>query len=200
MCRFMLSVILAMALDSRPPTPRYKPVLPRDAKPYESAKYTQSIAVVDRRDSIRQVSIEDLDSKWHQSGGMEGVRGVRSEKFRSVPSDLKSWIGDISVRNSLGYDQENRGILRNYPNGTRFDDILSHAGAVFEHRVREKVNGRWRSTVVYSNPDSRPTGYNGLQVTCASCHDQAGTGSYGAGLVPGGDTVLSDPLDWSLVK
>lgn len=201
MCRLTLSLLLVTALDSQPPqTPAYKPKLPTGAERYESARYTQSIAVVNGRDEIDQIPIENLEPKWRHSGGMEGIRGVRSEKFRTVPRGLESWIGDISVRNSLGYDQDNRGIKRNYPDGTRFDDVLWHEGAVFEHRVREKVKGRWRSTVVYSNPRARPAGYTGLKDTCASCHEQAGTGSYGAGLVPGGDTVLSDPLDWSLVK
>jgi len=183
----------------------YKPILPDTSKRFEPAIYTQEIAVTNGRDRIDKVEITDLpDRRWHQSGGMQGIdRSLwKSEKYRSIPGGVEpNWIANISVRNSLGYMQNNRGIVRQYPDGTRFDDVLSNAdGKVFEHRVREKKDGRWKSTVVYSDPAARPKGYEGLKVTCASCHDQAGTGNYAAGLVPGGDTILSDPLEWDRSK
>jgi cytochrome c len=71
---------------------------------------------------------------------------------------------------------------------------------MFEHRVRSKDSGRWYSRIEYVDEAARPDGYTGLKVSCASCHSEAGTGKYNDGLVPGGDTVLSDPLDWSLVR
>ena len=131
---------------------------------------------------------------------MHGIKGAVSEKFRTLPAEPKNWVGVIQVKNSFGYMQPNRGMKREYPDGSRFDDVLSYQGVVFEHRMREKKEGKWKSRVAYSNEKARPPGYTGLTATCASCHSEAGTGKYGVGLVPGGDTVISDPLPWTLAR
>jgi hypothetical protein len=125
---------------------------------------------------------------------MEGIKGWKSDLYRYVPYEPDHWIGDISVLNSFNNFQKNRGHLRSYPDGTEFHDVLSKDDVVFEHRIREKVNGKWESYVAYKNVDARPEGYTGLTQSCASCHEKAGTGGYAVGLVPGGDTVLSDPF------
>lgn len=177
---------------------------PPGMEEYAAATETQEIAVTDGRDRISRVAIRRLEGKWHQSGGMEGVQGFRSKKFRLLPRPVKTVVGRVQVKfrasNGRMQTTENWGLKRTYPNGTRFDDVLSNDdGQVFEHRTRYKDNdGHWIEEVAYENPDARPQGYVGLKVSCASCHDQAGTGEYGVGLVPGGDTVLSDPLDWSV--
>lgn len=151
---------------------------------------------------IEEVGVEHLDPKWQMSGGMVGLSGWRSDKFRLLPrgESVKTWTDYADVLNIYGVLQKNKKIIRSYPNGTRFDDILSDVhGKVFEHRVRTKGDdGRWRSEVIYEDKSVRPVGYTGLSVSCASCHREAGTGSYGVGLIPGGDTVISDPLDWSV--
>ena len=82
------------------------------------------------------------------------------------------------------------------PDGTVFVDVLSNAdGRVFEQRVREKDGGEWKSYVHYRDRSAYPKGYAGLKgQTCIECHQQAGTGGYGVGLVPGGDGVISDKI------
>lgn len=185
-------------------------LLPDGAERYEPTKWTQAIDVIDGRRRIDQVPIADIDSKWHQSGGMEGIdkKLWTSEKYRVRPAGSKTWIDDIVVKNGKTYrdsdgtvkeaTQKEKGIVQEFVNGTRFDDVLKNSdGVVFEHRMRAKADGKWASKVLYANEDARPAGYTGLKVTCASCHNQAGTGGYGVGLVPGGDTVLSESLDWS---
>lgn len=174
--------------------------LPDGATEYQSAKYTQSISILNDRDVVVPTHIRWVDAKWHQSGGMAGLTGWTSRKYKTLPEGTRvvSRIASIQVKNSYGYFQPNRGIVRSYPDGTRFDDVLATAKGVFEHRMREKVDGKWESSVIYRNVANRPQGYTGLKVTCGSCHEVAGTGGYNAGLVPGGDTVLSDPLDWSV--
>jgi hypothetical protein len=175
--------------------------MPEGMVRYTPAKWTQEIAVTDGLDRITPVPIARLEAKWHVSGGMVGVQGWTSEKYKYVPPGGVSWIGNILVKNSLGHLQPNRGILRHYPEGTRFDDVLSNAeGRVFEHRTREKVGGVWKSRVLYKNAAEWPRGYTGLRQSCASCHDEAGSGGYAVGLVPGGDGVLSDALDWTLTE
>lgn len=185
------------------PRPWSSPVAaPSGAREYKATVWTQNISVLDGYDRIAWARITDLEAKWHGSGGLVKLKGWRSDKYRYIPvPGVKHWVGDIQVLNSLGYYQANRGILRSYPDGTRFDDVLTNTqtGKVFEHRTRTKVNGRWRSTVPYADGSQRPQGYEGLRQSCASCHNQAGSGGYAVGLVPGGDGVLSDPLDWSLV-
>jgi hypothetical protein len=148
-------------------------LLPDKAEKFKRDGNTQSVYVLNDSDVIEQVSI----------------------KYRTVPDAVKYMVKSIEVWNGSNF-QSNRALVRDYPDGSRFDDVLSHEGIVFEHRMREKVNGRWRSKVIFSNVDARPNGYHGLKVTCASCHEEAGTGGYGEGLVPGGDTIISDPMQW----
>lgn len=180
---------------------------PAGAVEYKPAKYTQAIfrdvtTGVDVA-QLRLVPIADLEDKWQRSGGFSKDVKFTSRKFRSG-GDPKYSIQFIAVLNSFGHFQNEQGLTRVYPDGARFDDILSNAdGVVFEHRVREKAEGRWKSRVAYKNADARPAGYNGLKATCASCHEGdagPGTGGYGVGLVPGGDGVLSSPMEWKTVS
>lgn len=174
--------------------------MPKGATKIPKAQYTQSIFVLDGRDVIEKVPIGKLESKWHQSGGIEGIQGVQSDKYRTLPrgKSVKHWLERIEVKNSFGHYQPNLAIVRAYPVGTRFDDILSYKGKVFEHRMRERIAAGWRSRVIYRDSKAYPPGYTGLKQSCSSCHGEAGSGEYGVGLVPGGDGALSDPLDWSI--
>lgn len=211
------SFFIKPAVEPAPKThPDYEPDIPEGAVKFNGTKYTQSIAVVNDRDSIRVFPIKDTpDKRWHQPGGLLDVKGWKAEKFRYLPAGtkVKEFIANIEVENSIPnglrkpdgtpdhYRQHNRGLARQYPAGTRFDEVLrnSDTGKVFEHRSRTKQdNGKWQSIVEFKDEEARPAGYTGLKVTCSSCHLEAGTGKYDAGLVPGGDTVFSDPLPWHL--
>lgn len=168
---------------------------------YKSDEWTQSIFTFYSTDRvIRRVPIEKLEAKWHQSGGMEGIKGVVSRKYKTQPSPVVQRLDFIEVEftDTAGQKQKQKelGIVRSYPDGTRFEDKLYYNDILFEHRVREKKDGKWDSFIEFREILARPPGYNGLKASCASCHNQAGTGLYGVGLVPGGDTVLSDPFDW----
>src|ERR1051325_8664605 len=139
--------------------------IPADAVEYTPAKYTQSIFRLDERRTIRPVLVSSLIGKWHQSGGMEGVSGYVSRKFKTIPpgEKVKTWQTMLPVKNSYGYYQYETGITRSYPDGTRFDDVLINSkGDVFEHRVRQKDKGVWTEGAVYVNVDARPVGYKGL--------------------------------------
>lgn len=173
--------------------------LPPGMVPYQRSRFTQSIAVVDGRDQILRVSRALLAAKWRSSGGMEGVTGWTSTVYRNeIASRPKVWVGNISVKNSFGYFQQNRGYKREYADGSVFMDVLSAKdGTVFEARRLEKVDGKWKPSTMYADATARPKGYAGLQVACASCHsgpDGPGTGGYGVGLVPGGDGIISAPF------
>jgi hypothetical protein len=179
-------------------------------------------------DVIEKVRVQE--PKWRKAGGLENIPGWISLKYRTLPAAPSYRVGSISVRNGFlrlrsgltrfgdpfvreseatedeksgaeEVTQENRAIVREYPVGARFDELLLNLkGELFEHRTRVKSRTGWRSFISHSAPESRPRGYTGLKVTCASCHEEAGTGKYAEGLVPGGDTVLSDPLDWDVLR
>lgn len=195
----------------------YDPEIPKAASSYDSAKWTQSISVLNSGgidyDIIKPFKIAEMeDKRWHQAGGMQGIKGWSAKRYRLLPSPVTYRVEDIEIENSIPtgktkpdgtpehFRQKNRGIVRVYPDRTRFDELLYNGDKLFEHRVREKVDGQWESRVAYKDVESRPEGYTGLKVSCSSCHSEAGTGKYNEGLVPGGDTVLSDPLDWSVSK
>jgi hypothetical protein len=113
-------------------------------------------------------------SKWHQPGGLEGVKGWTSKLFRFVPGG-QTW-------------KENGVMKRKYLDGATFEDELSYQGVVFERRVRQKVDGVWLSEAIYRDGAARPPGYAVVgEAKCGGCHAVAGTAG-----VPGGDGVLSD--------
>jgi hypothetical protein len=199
MYKFLFLLVLGSAAAD------YVPDFPKESKKYEPAKETQRLSQVREIGSpvfvrrTEKVKIADMaNTDWHQSGGMHGVKGVTSDKYKT--HDAVSKYALIQVKNSFGAYQPEMGIVREYPDGARFDDVLSYNGKVFEHRVRVKAEGQWHNATVYREPANFPPGYAGLKQTCASCHTKPGTGEYGKdGLVPGGDGTFSDPLDWSVV-
>lgn len=176
-----------------------------DLKPYKRAMYTQALDRVGSfsydNSRIQRVHRNELEAKWHQSGGMLGVEGFRSDLYRNdTATEANSWVGMIPVVNSFGHTQYEQGYKVEYPNGSKFMDVLSNGGKVFEARQRLKVDGKWQSSIVFEDKAARPFGYTGLTVSCNSCHKEAGTGKYGLGLVPGGDGVLSvgfKPLEFN---
>lgn len=196
------TALLALLLAQTPAAPSRPDRVPEGAVEYKAARYTQQIATTNERPRISPILITELaDRRWRQSGGMDGIAGVTSRKFKTLPEGKKMYsaLVQTAVKNSYGRYQNELAISRGYPDGTRFDDVLLNgAGEVFEHRVREKRDGEWRGRVIFLDRAARPRGYKGLTVTCASCHDLCGTGEYGVGLVPGYDTVFSDPMDWSI--
>lgn len=185
------------------PPMSYQPALPPGAVEYHSDGFTQKVYETGGQSRIEPVPISL--AKWRASGGLEGIGGWKSQKYRLIPEGKKvrTSIGHVLVLLSNGRSrQSSRSLHRLYPPGTEFHDVLTNTstGKVFEHRVRKKNDdGKWEALIEYHDEAARPAGYTGLKVSCASCHNEAGTGGYNAGLVPGGDTVLSDPLDWTLV-
>lgn len=183
----------------RGPWPTSLP-FPDGAVRYKPAKFTQAIYRLNDVPTIDRVPRSLLKAEWQVPGGMEGVEGWRSDLYRYVPAGWqRSWRALLPVVNSFGSVQHELGFTRSYPDGTFFVDALSNAkGEPFEIRMREKHNGKWESYVAWRNVAARPAGYHGLTRSCASCHNYTngpGTGGYGVGLIPGGDTVFSDPFD-----
>lgn len=169
--------------------------IPKGLTKYKRSDYTQSI--FNRNVIPVRVHRSKLEEKWHQSGGLEGIIDFKSTLFKFVPGSTNDRVDEIKVDQVLtkGGIQYELGWKRDYPDGTFFFDVLTKNGKIFELRERTKVNGKWKSRVAFKDEKQRPLGYNGLLESCSNCHDQAGTGSYAAGLIPGADTVISDPFE-----
>jgi hypothetical protein len=189
--------------DDDPSRPRSWPEsvpYPRGLMPYLRAKLTQEIATTNNLPRITPVPRSATLPKWRTSGGMEGIHGFKSEVFKLVPGEEYGKRELVPVRNSFGNMQHELAYTRSYPDGTVFVDHLTNTetGKAFETRIAEKQNGEWTRYVAFRDKSQRPAGYNGLRgMTCVTCHNRSdgpGTGGYGVGLVPGSDTVVSDPL------
>lgn len=173
---------------------------PEGFERYTPARYTQSIFTLNSSPAIDRVPRSALLAKWHQPGGLEGVskEAWRSDVYRKIPGGVHAFQARLPVKNSFGFFQQELGWTRQYPDGTQFMDVLSNrdTGEVFEIRLRSKRDGKWNSEVDFRNRAHRPAGYQSVRLSdCNSCHAEAGTGGYAVGLVPGGDTVISDPFE-----
>jgi hypothetical protein len=125
---------------------------PKRLNRFKPTQVTQEIFVLGNngidRDVINAVPRSRLEAKWQVPGGMEGIKGWKSDLYRYVPYEPDHWIGDISVLNSFNNFQKNRGHLRSYPDGTEFHDVLSKDDVVFEHRIRDKAGNIARATQI----------------------------------------------------
>ncbi len=85
-------------------------------------------------------------------------------------ADSGALLTEIQVWNGSNF-QPNRGILRSYPDGSRFDDVLSTSKGVFEHRMREKLDGNddtlLLSGIVLGTLIDRLEGFQSGQYACA---------------------------------
>lgn len=177
---------------------------------YQRARFTQAIATTNGSPSIDAVDRRAQLRKWQVPGGLEHVEGWSSTLYKFQPRDGKAWKERIPVWNggfwsaNYGYGwvttdkkamQNELGLRRSYPDGTLFVDVLSHRGKVFEVRYAEKQRGSWDRFIAFKDVAARPIGYHPpSRSECRECHSQTGTGGYATGLVPGGDTVISDPF------
>ena len=138
---------------------------------------------------IEPVSRTTIESKWSVPGHLDGVQGWSSTLYRTRGRPFVGLIRqDASDMNSA------ITFNRDYPDGTVFSDVLRNEnGRVFAVRMSEKSDGRWTRFTAYRNKLVEPHGYvPPKNKQCAECHNQAGRSEYGAGAVPGGDTILSD--------
>lgn len=182
--------------DDSVPNARQLPAwFPKEAKRYHHAEYTQAIYILNDQRVIEPIHRTRLERKWQFPGGLDSVDGWASDLYAFVPNEAKAYQAFMPVKNSFGHYQNEIGWKRDYPSGSWFADVLSKDGDVFEIRVREKQDGQWASYVAFRDARKYPDGYISVSSRkCAECHNQAGTGEYGVGLVSGSDTVLSDPF------
>lgn len=186
-------------LSRRGPWPESLP-FPKGMVRYKRAAYTQSIFELSSQggpfvDTIRKIPRTALEPKYQMSGGMVGLVWWRSDVYHDPQAKPNAAVSNIPVLNSAGFFQNSRGWVRAYPDGARFMDVISSDGKVVAVRKREKVAGVWVPSVEFEDLTAAPKGYVSLKLAeCTKCHAEAGSGKYGVGLAPGGDTVMSFPF------
>lgn len=134
-----------------------------------------------------------LKREWRVPGGLEHVQGWSSRLYRMPNRRARVYLARQDPSDSVSTVTWQRS----YPDGAAFADVLRNAhGKIFEVRIAEKTNGQWDRYVAYKSRRERPAGYVAMASRqCASCHDKAGLTEYGEAANPGGDTVLSEPID-----
>lgn len=172
----------------------------RGLEPYRSARFTQVSGNRSGRGSNSLAPRQTLGQKWMVPGGLEGIRGWTNQLYRGPKNPVTSWFGRANPTDTfITTDGSLWGSefihQRQYEDGAKFADVLRTDRGVFEVRVAERSGGEWGRSIPYRDQSAEPAGYVRVSLQkCASCHDQAGAGSYGAARIPGGGGVLSDPF------
>ena len=162
----------------------------KEMEPYEPANLVQQSFNRSGLASMGMVSRNVLDRKWRVPGGCENVGDFQSRLFRGKGNTVRNWTDHAT-------EEELSEIIhqRSYGDGAKFVEVLSHGGKVFSIRLAEKESGKWDRRTIYRNSDADPPGFVAIKNSeCASCHALAGSGEYGGPRIPGGDTVLSEPI------
>jgi len=165
----------------------------QDLEPYTSAKFTQQSF---RRMTgyIGIVHRSSLERKWTVPGGLADVRGWSSRLYKNRRAVAVPYL----ARQDPSDDVSTITWQRSYPDGAVFADVLRNdASEIFEIRAAAKSDGEWQRFVAFANPAARPHGYRRLTSRqCAECHDsKPGSAEYGGPAIPGGDTIISAPLE-----
>jgi hypothetical protein len=198
--------------------------IPQSIRFYRPTSFTQRLAITNGQDTNHVYRL-DQDDVWGNSppalnpnrlfpwaapGGLHEVSGWGSRVGIAIPDGKKIQIWRERVEVPLS-SRPLPKVRWSYPDGTVLADVLFTREAVFELRLREKVQGKWKSTVPFRDLDAAPKGYTGPGKRCAECHDQAGSqlqygislrGSDGAfspaPLVEG--TLMPDWENWPLAS
>lgn len=128
---------------------------------------------------------------WRVSGGFHDALDWQSKVAIALPDgeSIKGWWEELREPAGIAY------LARwEYPEGTKFFDLLTANGKVFELRSRVKSEGEWFNDVLFKS-DDLPKGYFGTDRKCHECHNRAGTKQGSSSLrIRGGDENFSFPV------
>lgn len=130
-----------------------------------------------------------LERKWTIPGGLDGIRAT-SIVLRGKDNRVRNWVDHIDPNDNISEIVHQRS----YSHATFAEVLLNESGKAFEVRLAAKRDGKWQRFVAFADADAAPAGYMRVR-NCGECHDKAGTGAYDTAYVPGGDTVISEPLE-----
>ena len=173
---------------------------------YRQTRYSQNVFTMSNRATIRpqRTDTDDVGSNYHRvnpnrlfpyagPAGMDGLSGWMSETYYQFPAGtkVKTWTARAPIFQG--------GMLPKrqwrYPEGSRFVEVLSHGGEVFEVRQRVKTATGWTSSVPYRHATAYPNGYTGkLAKSCTECHSKAGASEQYGIAIRGDDGVFSFPV------
>lgn len=148
----------------------------KGARFYSLKPLYQNMYTMSSRPYVDYDSIHDPAAPEHHpfivSGGMQGLKGWRSDKALMIPDGKKVevWRQYEEVRAfapTIRYRWK-------FPAGTVAYDVLSTDKGVFEVRTQTRADDGWETKVTFKDEDARPDGYAGLQQSCASCHSHTG--------------------------
>jgi hypothetical protein len=182
--------------------------MPANMRFYRPTNYTQRLATTGGRETnfLYRLDQDDFWTNappalnpnrlfpWAVAGGLHEAGGWGSRVGIAIPEGkkLKAWQERVDVPLSA---RPLPKVLWSFPDGTVLADLLFTRDAVFELRLREKVNGKWRSSVPFRDLEVAPKGYTGPGKRCAECHDQAGSQlQYGIGLRGSDGAFTPSPL------
>ena len=119
-------------------------------------------------------TIDPLHDEFHPflvSGGMHDMTGWGSVKGLDIPTGkrIAVWEEDTDVR---AFSLVPRWRWQ-FPQGTVAYDVLYTRNGIFEIRTQERTARGWSTKVLHKDAEAAPSGYTGLQQSCASCHDHA---------------------------
>lgn len=123
--------------------------------------------------SFKGRNIDPLHDEHHPflvSGGMADLTGWGSMKGLDIPygKRIKVWEENTDVR---AFSLVPRWRWR-FPTGTVAYDVLYTKAGIFEIRTQERTDDGWATKVLHRDKEAVPSGYTGLQQSCASCHTQ----------------------------
>jgi hypothetical protein len=182
--------------------------MPPSIRFYRPTNYTQRLAVTNGQETNHVYRLDQDDVwtnappalnpnrlfPWAVPGGLHEVRGWGNRVGIAIPDGKKVQIWRERVEVPLSSRPLSK-FRWSFPDGTVLADMLFTREAVFELRLREKVQGKWKSTVPFRDLDAAPKGYTGPGKRCAECHDQAGSQlQYGIGLRGSDGAFSPSPL------
>ena len=140
---------------------------PSNLKFYKLEPRYQNLFVLN---GLRTRRIEPLHHETLvHSGGMESFTGWGSVKGLDIPNGKRIvvWEEEADVRGT-------QNIARwrwQFPQGTVAYDVLYTKNGIFEIRTQERTKNGWSTKILHKDQEAVPSGYTGLQQSCASCHD-----------------------------
>ncbi len=182
--------------------------MPKTMRFYRPTNYTQRLAITGgvETNNLYRLDQDDVWTNsapalnpnrlfpWASAGGLHEVGGWGSRVGIAIPEGQKIQIWRERVDVPLS-SRPLPKVLWSFPDGTVLADLLFTKDALFELRLREKVKGKWRSSVPFRNLDAAPTGYAGPGKRCAECHDHAGSQlQYGISLRGSDGAFTPSPL------
>ena len=174
---------------------------PKGLKFYRPTRHSQETSILDDQKHFQALHIAsgpddpNLQTKYSAPGGLAELPQERWNSYLGVVlgGRIQVFEEDFPFRPGV-YDGKARAgadspgfLMRKrsaeFGGGIAFYDLLTNQGdEAFEVRASEFDEDGHQMFVMHKNVSLRPQGYSGLSQSCLSCHNEAGSQRYGAGI------------------